>query len=126
MLKSYIAGTCGLFFLMMGIGEAEELAKINEEGLQMPRVIRVLKQDDKPVKITGQVQKPGKLLYVKGLTLGEAIKKAGGYTNLANLRNVTLTREGKVMKLDMRDPKKKNEDLKLLPGDVIVIGERFF
>jgi len=88
------------------------------------------------VSILGQVKTPGPVEYPaggKGLTLLQAISKAGGFSNIANVKNIKVVRKGAGEKkhqmiranakaiLDGKDP-----DIMLKPDDVVSVGESLF
>ncbi len=72
--------------------------------------------------IKGEVRNPGGFNYVDGLTVEKAVALAGGYTERASKRNITVVREG--------DPDQRvrqaTPGTSIRPGDVITIGESFF
>lgn len=84
--------------------------------------------------IIGQVQQPGSFLYLdKNITLVEAISMAGGFTNIAARNRTRIVRMENGMekiievKVDaITKAGKKGQDVRILPGDVIVIPESFF
>ena len=84
--------------------------------------------------IIGQVQQPGSFLYLeKEITLVEAISMAGGFTNIAARNKTRIVRvEDSVEKIievkvdAITKSGKKGQDVKILPGDVIIVPESFF
>lgn len=68
--------------------------------------------------ISGQVTAPGSFPMKSDLTVRQAIARAGGLTASGSDKKVQTTRGGKKVKLD--------GDAKVLPGDVLVVGERLF
>jgi polysaccharide export outer membrane protein len=68
--------------------------------------------------ISGQVKSPGTIPIREGMTIAQAIAKAGGLTDSGNGKKVTVTRAGKTIKLAA--------DQKVLPEDVLVVGEKLF
>ena len=72
--------------------------------------------------IKGEVRNPGGFNYVDGLTVAKAVALAGGFTERASERNITVVREG--------DPngraRQATPGTSIRPGDVITIGESFF
>lgn len=68
--------------------------------------------------ISGQVNAPGSFPVKSGLTVGQAIARAGGLTASGSDKKVQVTRAGKKVKLDSA--------AKVEPGDVLVVGERLF
>ena len=82
----------------------------------------------------GQVKNPGSYLYQEEvITLVEAISMAGGFTPIAARNKTRIVRvEGGVEKIiqvrvdAITESGKKAQDVKILPGDVIVVPESFF
>ena len=69
--------------------------------------------------ISGQVKAPGAYPIISGMTLRMAVGRGGGLTDLGSDHGIKITRGGtKVRKADL--------DSKIEPGDVIVVGERWF
>lgn len=68
--------------------------------------------------IYGQVNNPGAIVLATGMTLRQAIAKAGGLTASGSDKKVDATRDGKKTRLTLDEPVK--------PGDVLVVGERLF
>jgi len=68
--------------------------------------------------ISGQVRNPGPYPITQGMTLTEAIAKAGGLSESGSDKGAKLTRAGKKGKLNPND--------KVLADDVIVVNERLF
>jgi polysaccharide export outer membrane protein len=69
--------------------------------------------------ISGQVRNPGSFPVSDGMTVRQAIAKAGGLTELGTDKGVKITHP------DGKSEKVRGE-AKVLPGDVVVINERFF
>ena len=89
--------------------------------LRSPK-ISVEVYDFRPYFIVGEIQKPGRSPSVEGQTLLGAIATAGGYTYRANKTRVFIRRQGDSTEYQV-DP---TADIKVGPGDVIRIGERYF
>jgi polysaccharide export outer membrane protein len=71
------------------------------------------------VYVSGQVKGPGSFPIMSDMTVRMAIAKAGGLTDIGSERGIKVTHtDGKVEKPGMSG--------KVLPGDVIVVGERLF
>lgn len=70
----------------------------------------------RPVQIEGEVERPGTVyLTDAALTLGEALARAGGVTDLADTRRVLLTRGGTTYDLNLRDYERGlNDDLDII------------
>jgi polysaccharide export outer membrane protein len=72
--------------------------------------------------ISGEVKQPGGYPYQPGLTLERAIALAGGLTERASTKRITLTRGVG----DERAVEKASLDTQVLPGDTITIDQGFF
>jgi len=83
----------------------------------------------KTVTILGKVMRPGPVEFPVdgGLDLVGAISRAGGFHELANMKKVTVNRNGKVHVIDVRKLSESGtEGFKLVPGDVVSVPERVF
>ncbi len=83
----------------------------------------------KTVTVLGQVGKPGPVPFpLNGrLDLVNAVAFAGGLTELANSKKVTINRKGTVTILDYKEISKRGDRPFLLqPDDVITVAERLF
>lgn len=85
------------------------------------------------VHLFGQVGTPGPFRITHRDTLMEIISKAGGFTPIANRKKVKIIRREEkgsrvilVNAARITDEGKLEEDVPLLPGDVIIVPERFF
>ena len=80
--------------------------------------------DYRPYYILGEVNRPGQYPFAYGLTIEQAVAAAGGFTYRANDDRIFLKRaldtQEKVVDLD------KTPAFRVLPGDTIRVGERFF
>jgi polysaccharide export outer membrane protein len=84
--------------------------------------------------IIGQVKQPGSYPYLdREITLVEAISKAGGFTEIAarNRTRIIRVEDGveKIIQVQVdaiTDAGKKQQDVIVQPGDVIVVPESFF
>jgi polysaccharide export outer membrane protein len=72
--------------------------------------------------VTGEVTKPGRYAYQKGMTLLHAISTAGGFTEKAHRKKVRVVREvnGKKVELNL------SLDQYIEPGDTVVVPESFW
>ena len=77
----------------------------------------------RPVFVNGQVARPGSYGYVDGLTARKAIALAGGLTERASLRKITLVRSGSSDVLSVDD---ELDATQMKPGDILTIGESMF
>ena len=83
----------------------------------------------KTITVLGEVRKPGPLTFpLNGrLDLVKAIALAGGLTDLANPKKVSINRRGTVTVLDFRAVSQRGDQPFLLqPDDVVTVAERFF
>lgn len=84
--------------------------------------------------IIGQVKQPGSFLYLeKDITLVEAISMAGGFTKIAarNRTRIVRVEDGVEKIIEVKvdaitKSGKKGHDVRILPGDVIIVPESFF
>lgn len=89
--------------------------------------------------VLGQVNAPGQKLLppTDKLTFLQAIGMASGYTRLASLRAIVIERKipgrEEVIKVDGKTGRRvgsgrynSNEEIQILPGDVITVDERLF
>lgn len=80
--------------------------------------------------ITGEVRSPGQYEIASGMTLMQAISKAGGKSKFAS-QDVEIHRDlkgkKKILEFDIRDIRKgKETDPPVAGGDVIIVKRRFF
>lgn len=75
----------------------------------------------RPFYIMGEVEKPGQYPYTSDMTILNAIAVAGGYTYRANNDSVYITRGNNP---EAQYP--ASQQVKVLPGDVVRVPERFF
>lgn len=79
-------------------------------------------QTYRPFFILGEVRTPGQYAYVPGITALSAVAIAGGYSERAERRKLQITRRS----LDATDILQVTPATVILPGDTIVVDERFF
>lgn len=76
----------------------------------------------RPYYILGEVNRPGEYPYVNGMRIEQAIAAAGGYTYRANQKRVFVQRgEEAERTVTLRDT-----PMRVMPGDTIRVGERYF
>lgn len=101
--------------------EDEVAAALRDGYLKDPRVsIEVL--NFRPFYIIGEVQNGGEYPFVPEMTVLNAVALAGGYTYRADERRVFITKAGESQEVEHR----VEQGIKVLPGDVIRVPERFF
>ncbi len=76
----------------------------------------------RPFYILGEVNKPGEYPYSSGLTVDAAVAMAEGYTYRAEKKKVLIRHAGDELAQKMRI----TPDLRVHPGDIIRIGERYW
>ena len=77
--------------------------------------------------LEGEVQRPQEYPLNRRITLLQAIAAASGYTEYANKKNVTITRNGKVTKFNAKDIEKHPElDVPIEAGDRIKVNRTFY
>jgi polysaccharide export outer membrane protein len=76
----------------------------------------------RPFFILGEVKAPGQYPYAIGLTAYNAIATAQGFSPRAERKTVYIRRTGE----DSEHPFRLTPDLRILPGDTIRVGERYF
>ncbi len=101
--------------------EKKITAALKEGYLKKPRVsVSILQY--RLFYVHGEVETPGGYSYVDGLTIEKGIALAGGFTERASKRKITLVRED--------DPDNPVEsvglNIKVKPGDIISVGESLF
>jgi protein involved in polysaccharide export with SLBB domain len=96
-------------------------AELGAKYLRNPRVSIEI-ETYRPFYIIGEVNKPGEYPYESGLSLHGAVALAGGYTYRANDSDVYIRRVGSDAETSMR----VTGQIKIYPGDVVRIPERFF
>ncbi len=74
----------------------------------------------------GEVERPMEYQLSQRITLLQAIAAASGYTEYANPKKVTITRNGQVIKFNARDIEKRPErDVQIEAGDRIKVHRSF-
>jgi Periplasmic protein involved in polysaccharide export len=76
----------------------------------------------RPFYILGEVNQPGQYEYAVGMTVRDAVAKAGGYTYRAQEKEIYLKRAGTQEEVRVT----LDKDLPIRPGDTIRIVERYF
>lgn len=101
--------------------EQQIATQLLEGYLKDPKVaVEVLNY--RPFYILGEVNQPGSYPYRSDMTVLNAVVMGGGYTPRADEDDITLTRAN--------DPSETEREVtpetKILPGDVVRVGQRFF
>jgi protein involved in polysaccharide export with SLBB domain len=99
----------------------DELVRLYLKGYLKKPDVTVTITEYRPFYINGEVKQPGSYAYRKGLTVQKAVTMAGGFTERASTKSISLksedniTRENSVILTDA-----------VKPGDVLTIGTSFF
>lgn len=108
-------------------------SKLKEGYLKEPNVTVLVEEFvSKRIFVLGQVKKAGSFPIRRRMSVIEAISLAGGFTNLADLSNVVVTRKGgdgreKRFVVDIKSiVNGAKENFYLDAGDIVFVGERFF
>lgn len=101
------------------------------DGYLVDPQISILVQEyrSKKVSVFGQVRQPGALAFVEGMSVVEAVARAGGFTDLARKNAVTVTRDIAGKKATYTVPvesigKGKAKNFFVRPGDVVFVPRR--
>jgi len=95
--------------------------KLRDGYLKNPSV-NITVQKYRSFFVDGEVRRPGSYGYEPGLTLAKAVTLAGGMTDRASTKKITLTREVDGQKKNYRVDMSQTVE----PGDVIKIDQRWF
>jgi polysaccharide export outer membrane protein len=77
----------------------------------------------RPFFVNGQVRNPGSYPYQPGMTVRKAVSTAGGFTERASQRGITLIPEGE---RDRGKGRAVGLDDPVGPGDILTVDESFF
>lgn len=120
----------------MSVRQAQDHIRklLNADYLVDPQVyLNIASYTQRKITVIGQVVKPGSYELQGNESLGilEAIGMAGGFTRIADSRNVTIKRVVagktdtiKVNTKRLEDP--KGGSFAVLPGDIITVGESWY
>lgn len=115
---------------------ARDIEKVLSEYVRSPQVNVIVTQPQSAfsqVKVIGQVLKPAPVPYREGMTVLDAVLAVGGLTNFAagNRARLVRVQDGKRVELPIKLDSLMNkgdmsQNLKLKPGDVLVVPESRF
>ena len=120
----------------MSVREAQEHIRklLNADYVVDPQVyLNIVSYTQRKFTIIGQVTRPGsyELQGTESLGILEAVGMAGGFSRIADTKNITVKRsvEGKTQTIKVNT--KKLEDpqgwsFDVLPGDIITVGESWY
>jgi polysaccharide export outer membrane protein len=99
----------------------------SEEIFTHPTIIITTQATMRFVSVGGSVRAPGRIPFTNDLTLMSAINAAGGVTEFADPKKVSLIRGGKRMLYNLQKLRKDPlQDPKILPGDQIEIPQSWW
>jgi protein involved in polysaccharide export with SLBB domain len=109
----------------------EELTNLYKSQLQNSEVIVTLENVAIPIVVSGEVQKPGKVVFERPATVLEAIMEAGGFTaygdpkKIAVIRQVNGVQHTQIVDLSEVLHGKPGRVMYVSAGDVIYVRPRF-
>lgn len=112
--------------------ERELRDRLADGYLREPQVSVLVKEyRSKKISVFGQVRDPGTFAFSEGMTVVEALARAGGFTDLARKNAVTVTRkldaESKRYTVPVEDiGEGKAENFYVRPGDVVFVPRRLW
>lgn len=98
----------------------------------VPRYYRratvVVETEERYIYVDGQVRMPGRYAFTGEMTVLRAISVAGGFTEFANKKNVTLIRPGgrKITVDCKRAEQDPRFDVSIFPGDSVLVKRKFW
>jgi polysaccharide export outer membrane protein len=117
-----LAGSLPLAGLTVEAAERMVTAALSPAYLRAPQVA-IAVSERPPVYILGEVRRPGRYPYGRGLTVLQAVAVAGGYTYRAREGSVTIVRGAPD---GSRRALRGGPATPLRPGDTLRVHERFF
>jgi polysaccharide export outer membrane protein len=116
------------FYKLFIIGDtSEDILLRSNDAIFIPQAL------DKNVYVLGAVETPRHIEYREGMTVMEAILESGGFTKFAKKNSITIRRkEGnketsiEVKAKDLVNDGDLKQNVKLKPGDYIVVKEGMF
>jgi polysaccharide export outer membrane protein len=101
---------------------SNEFAQKLSNGFLLSPSVAVEVSTYRPFFILGEVEKPGQYPYMNGMTAINAVATAGGYTPRAKRSVAYIRRFGESAEIEYE----LTPGLRILPGDTIRLGERYF
>jgi polysaccharide export outer membrane protein len=88
----------------------------------------VVETEERFIYVDGQVRMPGRYAFTGEMTVLRAISVAGGFTEFANKKNVTLIRPGgkKITVNCKRAEQDPRYDVPIFPGDSVLVKRKFW
>lgn len=101
---------------------ADEFATKLADGYLLNPSVAMEVSAYRPFFILGEVEKPGQYPYMNNMTALNAIATAGGYTPRAKRTMVYIRKFGEAAETEYE----LTSALRIMPGDTIRLGERYF
>ena len=105
---------------------------IDGEYLRQPQISILVKEyNSKKISVFGQVKKPGTFLFEDGMSVVEAVSKAGGFAQMARADETIVIRDVEGQKKRYTVPveaiaKGRAPNFFLRAGDIVFVPERIF
>jgi polysaccharide export outer membrane protein len=104
-----------------------EIQRIYTEGGIYRNITVNIQTSAKTYFMEGEVARPQEYGLNRRITLLQAIAAAGGYTEYADKKDITITRHGEIIKVNAKDLEKNPElDISIEPGDRINVDRTFY
>jgi protein involved in polysaccharide export with SLBB domain len=105
----------------------QKIQKVYTDGQIYRNITINILTSAKSYYMEGEVARPQEYPLTRRITLLQAIAAASGYTDFANRKNVTVTRNGQVIKVNAKDLEKHPErDIPIEAGDRIKVHRSLF
>lgn len=101
---------------------SDEFARKLSDGFLFDPKVSMEVSTYRPFFILGEVNTPGQFPYVAGMTAMSAIATAGGYTPRAKRTQIFIRKFGEQAETEYE----LTSSLRIMPGDTIRLGERYF
>jgi polysaccharide export outer membrane protein len=123
-----VDGTGAFSFPLIGEVKARGLTSKELEALLERKLKEYMREPNvnveilsyRPFYIVGEVRNPGSYPYVDGMTVINAVAIAHGFTYRAREDTFYIQRKSNQGRIEAR------QETRVLPGDVIIVRERFF
>jgi len=104
-----------------------EIQRIYTDGEIYKNITVNIQTHAKIYYVEGEIKRPQEYVLNRRITLLQAIAAASGYTEYANKRNVTITRNGQIMRFNAKEIEKHPErDVPVEAGDRIKVHRSFY
>lgn len=112
----------------LSVSELErKIQRIYVEGGIYKSITINIQTSAKSYYMEGEVSRPQEYPLSRRITLLQAIAAAGGYTEYADKKDVTITRHGEIIKLNAKEIERNPEmDIPIEAGDRIKVDRSFY